>query len=352
MAPESRIITLVKLHRWLQVIVFKEQKYIDEEFAEFRRELNLLSSDALDIPIKELSIRYWYESLRTGAGLKIPSQLQEKFEPDAISRTAKGTIEFTTNKWSGYRRGEHRPQSVLLKKVESVAPGSTRALDHPLWSVLDVTNTQILEGDEFLRRLTPEIQFLVLQPNDLLIASANIEPLSKRRINQILRRLNLDALACLTWFLRDAHANQADSIELIFDAIHNALIMLAMDMHHLNIALPLIKRFIDDILPLGLPPHLKQLMKPEDYLISSFILNATAYHNLVRLKRPTSWKSRRGFMLKLLDGKCGFDIKLAMTADLELIHSHNSISPEINDQFQQRHRARIYAWRRLLYGAS
>ncbi len=57
-------------------------------------------------------------------------------------------------------------------------------------------------------------------------------------------------------------------------------------------------------------------------------------------------------MLKLLDGKCGFDIKLAMTADLELIHSHNSISPEINDQFQQRHRARICAWRRLLYGAS
>ncbi|MDR7282906.1 MULTISPECIES: hypothetical protein [Pseudomonas fluorescens group] len=334
------------------MIDFKELKYLDEEFADFRRKLNLLSSDAIDIPIKTLSIRYWYESLRAGASLTIPSQLQEKFEPDAISRTEKGTIEFTKNKWSGYGRGDHRPQKALLAKVELVAPGSTRALDHPLWLALDITKTQILKGDEFLRRLTPEIQCLVLQPNDQLIASANFSPFSKRRLDQILRKPNLDALACLTWLLRKAHANQDNNIELIFTALHNALIMLAMDLQSLNIALPLIRKFIDNILPLGLPPYLKQLMTPEDYLILSFILNATAHHKLARLKRPTSWKSRSSFMLDLLNGKYGFDMKFAMMVNLELVQNINSIPQEVKDEFQQRDTNRMRAWRRLLYGAS
>lgn len=331
---------------------FKDVIKFSDAIADFLRKLDKRSAGAPSLTIKQLRIRYWYESLRLEAGLEKASELQAKFEPDAIYRDDRGVILATKNKWSAYRRGERRPRQTLLDKVERIAPGSTRAIDHPLWSALDMTDCKVLLGDAFLRTLIPEIQCLVLKPTDQIIASADRLPLTKRRVAQILRRPNLDTLACLIWLLRKAHASNASEVELIFDGLHKTLILLGMELHSLNIAIPLLQKIIDDILPLGVPSHLKQDMTPQDYLASSFVLDVFAHHNLKRLQQPSNWKNHSNFMLELLNGKRGWDLKFAMTPKLVLNSDLNSTPTELIDSFNSALALRTDAWSYLLHGIS
>lgn len=327
---------------------------VDSHFIDFMHKLNVLKSEEFRIPLKKLSNRYWYESLRQGAGLELPSQLQQRFEPDAISRNEKGTIVHTTNKWPGYRRGMHRPQKELLDKVEKLAPGSSRALDHPLWSALDLTNLEVLNGHDFLRQLTPDVQSIVLQTGDELIAAEKILPLFRGRLNKLLRKPTLDALACLIWFLRKAHANEADQEQLAIIAytLHDALILLGLDLLSLNIAFPLLTRIIDDILPLALPAHIKYGMDAEDYLASAFLLTAVADKTIAKYKRSITWKSRNSFMIELLTGKRGLDIRFAMLPRLLLDYSKGSIHVTLVKKFDMEERLRREAWVSLLTGLS
>jgi hypothetical protein len=331
---------------------FKELIKFPDAFADFLRKLDMRNAGGQYLTIKQLRIRYWYECLRMEAALEKASELQAKFEPDAIYRDDRGVILGTKNKWSAYRRGERKPHPALLKKVERIAPGSTRAMDHPLWSALDMTDGKILEGDAFLRTLTPEIQRLVLQPADQIIASADRLPLSNRRVAQILRRTNLDTLACLIWLLRKAHASNSGDVQLIFDGLHKTLILLGMKLHSLDIAFPLVKRIIDDILPLGTPSHLKQGMTPEDYLASSFVVDVIAYQNLEKSQQPHNWKSHINFMLELLNGKRGWDLKIAMRPKFILEKGFESIPTEVIDSFQSADALRSDAWNYLLHGSS
>lgn len=311
--------------------------------------LNVLKSDALNISLRELSIRYWYESLRQRAGLDIASQLQQKFEPDAVSRNEKGTIEYTKNKWSGYRRGRRRPQKELLDKVDRLAPGSSRAIDHPLWSVLDLTNTKVLEGHDFLRRLAPDVQSVVLQPGEDFIEPEKILPLFRRRLHKLLRTPNLDALACIIWFLRKAHADETgqEQLTIIANTLHDALILSGLDLHSLNIAFPLMTAIINDVFPLAMPSHLKHGTRPDDYLVSSFLLAAIAHKNLVQSKTQTTWKYRKKFMFELLTGKRGVDIRFAMLPRQVLDHSNGSIAAVLIKKFEMGENLRQEAWRSL-----
>lgn len=334
------------------MIDFEDIISIDRHFADFMHKLNQLKSADPHTSLRELSIKYWYESLRQRTGLEIASQLQQKFEPDAVSRNERGTIDYTKNKWSGYRRGRHRPQKKLLNKVDILAPGSSRSLDHPLWSVLDLSNIEILEGHAFLRRLTPDVQSVVMHAQDDFLAPEKILPLFRKRLNKLLRKPNLDALACLVWFLRKTQADEAgeEELTLIANTLHDALILSSLDLHSLNIAFPLIRKIIDDILPLALPTHLKYAVEPEDYLISAFILAAISQKNLAKSERPITWHNRTRFMFELLDGKRGLDIRLAMLPKLLLDQSNGSISSVLVKKFEVGERLRRKAWRSLIAG--
>ncbi|MDZ5431414.1 hypothetical protein T3H00_01870 [Pseudomonas fluorescens] len=332
---------------------FKKPMSLSDAVASFLRKLQKDFAIAPSPTIQELKVRYWYESLRLTAGLERPSELQAMFEPDAIYRDDKGVILATKNKWSGYRRGKHKPRQALLDKIELIAPGSTRAMHHPLWSALDMTDNKLLVGDSFLRTLLPEIQSLVLKPHDQIIASADRLPLSKRRIEQMLRRTNLDTLACLIWLLRQAHATNSANKELIFNGLHKTLVLLGAELHALNIAVPLIQRIIEEVLPLGVTDHFKKLdMTTDDYLSASFVLDVITDQNFRRLGRTSNWKAHSNYMLESLNGDRGLDIMAAMAPRFGLIEGHNSTSTEEANSLEFDLAFRAEAWEHLLHGSS
>lgn len=275
-------------------------------------------------PLRSLCIRYWYSKLRARAGLTSDYSMEKTFEPDAFSYSTGGAVEYRKNKWSNYRKGIHRPQSKLLKMVEKIAHGSTRELNHPLWLVLDLTNVKIFDDDSFLRLLVPEVQRLVLPRINNSAAPFERLKISSRNLEKLSRNADLDVLACLTWLLRESCRESVSEPTPLFLAIHKALILLAAHFEELNLAENLLQRYIEEILPLGLPSHLKLDMTPEDYLIPSLILNTSAEKILASRNYTASASCQMALMNEMLSGKYGLDLAFAAQPKYSFIATNDN----------------------------
>ncbi|HBP5921416.1 TPA: hypothetical protein L5967_08685 [Pseudomonas aeruginosa] len=296
-------------------------------------------------PLRSLRIRYWYETLRQHTALNTAYQLEQHFEPESFVRSTDGSIQHYKNKWIRYEQGRHLPQAALLKKVEEKVPGSTRELQHPLWSVLDPENKRVMRGDAFLRQLTPVVQELLFQPAKTgVLGYAVRAPVTSSLLEKLERRACLDVLACLSWLLRDAAEKQSTDATRIGHALHNMLTMMALELHALRIALPLLRQFIDHILPLGLPPHHRMWMIPSDYLHASGHLNRIVYHTSKGCRQTLAWGARVKIMQQLLQGKFGFDVRYAMSPQFELDEHGGEIPPEVIKAHDRASNLREWGW--------
>lgn len=293
--------------------------------------------------LKSLSIRFWYENLRRRTGLTTAYSLEHFFEPSSFIRGESDSISSYRNKWIRYEDGIHRPQPTLVRKIEEKCPGSARDLDHPLWRVLDLSDQKVLKGDSFLRTLAPSVQAAMFSPDDdaPLIQSARL-PITFVLLNRLERKANLDALACLVWILRQSVQDGAVHTNRVCYALHHVMIMMAMDLHVMKVAHPLLQILIDQILSLAMPVHHRVVLSAEEYVEASATLNTLVYRTRRCAGKSLPWSTRTRVMAKLLDVTSGFDIFFAMGRPFQ----HDLVAPTFSEALFERgaHDQREFQW--------
>ena len=319
--------------------VSRTRIYVDHEYPSWEESL------------KSLRIRYWYEMLRQRTALDKAYQLEQFFEPRSFARDAKGAIKYYRNKWIRYEHGLHKPQDSLLKKVEAKVPGSTRDLHHPLWSVLDLTDVKVMRGHAFLKQLAPDVQNVLFQSaQDGMLSYEVRAPITPLLLEKLERRACLDVLACLVWLLRETAEKQASDSVRIWNVLHNVLTIMALELDALKIGLPLLRLFIDHILPLGVPRHSRMWMIPCDYLHSSGNLNLLVFSTLKGTQHALDWKKRVEIMQELLKGNFGHDVRCAMSPQFELHMDVGEIPPEVVSAHDRASRLRNWGWKCITSG--
>ncbi|WP_157718870.1 hypothetical protein [Pseudomonas pohangensis] len=295
-----------------------------------------------------MRIRYWYERLRQRTHLNTAYQLEQLFEPDSFVHNSDGTIQYYKNKWIGYEQGRHLPQEALLKKVERKLSGSTRDLNHPLWKSLDIANKRVMRDDAFLRELAPVVQNLLYQPAFDGMQSFEVRaPVTKSLLEKLERRASMDVLACLVWLLRESAAKQSKDSEMIGHALHNVLIIMTLEFESLKIGLPLLRLFIDHILPLGVPAHHRMWMIPTDYLHASVNLNLLASRRSKRWQDSVAWSNRIKIMQRLLKGRLGTDVLYAMRPQYQLDETNGEIPTEVIENYKRTCNLREWGWENI-----
>lgn len=236
--------------------------------------------------------------------------MERRLEPGAFSRNADGRL-ISRNKWRRYRDGEGISQDTV-EKVEENAPGSMRIFNHPLWEVLDLDNGKIMEGEALLNRLSAELQVVLFKSEQVgIMKFVQRAPVNRDLLKKLELIADLDVLACLTWLLREAAENKCNSTKAIGFSLHKVMTMMALELHALEIGLPLLQHFIDRVLPLALPRHHRMASTPLDYICASSVLNELAFH-IKGAPKTLNWKSRAKNMEGLLSGRFGIDVPFAM----------------------------------------
>ncbi|MFD2642749.1 hypothetical protein [Pseudomonas japonica] len=292
---------------------------------------NLLHIDPLSghESIKSLSIRFWFENLRRRTALPTAYSLEQFFEPSSFIRDQNDSISSYRNKWIRYEDGVHRPQPALLRMVDEKCHGSARDLNHPLWRALDVSDQKILKGESFLRALAPGVQTVIFTPEDdaPLIQSARL-PVTFVLLKRLVRKANLDAVACLVWLLRESRHAGGTNTGRIGMALHHVLLMMAMDLHAMKVARPLLQILVDRILPLAMQPHERVALSVNEYIEASARLNILVYRTKIGKGQSLPWSKRTRVMAKLLDITYGFDIFFAMGKPFRIDESAPGLSQE------------------------
>lgn len=286
-----------------------------------------------DESLESLRTRYWYESLKQRFSLSGPAQMEAYLEPDAVRWNEDGSKKYSYNKWGRYRDGG-RLRQITLVRVEKNAPGSMRIFKHPLWDVLDLENSKIMDGDTFLQLLPSDLQVFLFKKKMVGINSyVERMPVNRLLLGKLELRAGLDVLACLAWLLRESAANKYSDAEKIGDSLHKVLLMMALELHALRVALPLLQIFIDRILPMGLPRYHKVSITPVSYLELSGALNKMAF-SIKGQSKVLQWESRVRNMRQLLSGGFGLDVPLAMALPTEADRKLSWIPPKVIKQFE------------------
>lgn len=300
-------------------------------------------------PLDSLRTRCWYESQKQRYGLSGPAEMERRLEPDAVKYDADGRMRYSTNKWGRFRDGGPISQRIV-EKVEENAPGSMRIFQHPLWEVLDLQNVKIMEGDGLLSRLSAELQVVLFKAEQIgIFKYMERAPVNRTLLKKLELIADLDALACLTWLLREAAENKCDSAQAIGVSLHKVLTMMALELHALKIGLPLLQHFIDRVLPLALPRYHRMASTPLDYICASGVLNELAF-NIKGSPKALDWESRVRNMRGLLHGKSGFDVLLAMGLHTELDDKFPWTPARVIKELESMAWSRSYGWTNLLYG--
>lgn len=262
-----------------------------------------------------------------------------------------GTIRHYRSKWSRYEQDRHTPKGKTLQRVEELAPGSTHELQHPLWEVLDLSTTTMMNGDAFLRRLDPEVQEIIFDSLPIGISRCfQRAAITQSLLDKLERRASLDVLACLTWLLREASLRDKQvTARKVARNLHNVLLMLSIELHERKAALPLLEIFIRDILPLGLERYFRMWMVPSDFVYASARLNILVYQTKRGNKRTLSWVQRVKIMHKLLQGDIGLDVKYAMAPQFDL-NDELGIPEEVVKDHCRETRLREWGWEQIMSG--
>lgn len=297
-------------------------------------------------PLDSLRTRCWYESQKQRYGLSGPAEMERGLEPGAVKYDAAGREKYSTNKWGRFRDGGAISLNTV-REVEKNAPGSMRIFQHPLWEVLDFDNGKVMEGEGLLRRLSAELQAVLFEAEQIgLFKYMKRAPVNKKLLKKLELMADLDVLACLTWLLREAAENKCSSVDDIGRSLHKVLTMMALELHDLKVGLPLLKHFIDRVLPLALPRHHRMVSTPLDYICASSLLNLLAF-NLKGEPKALDWNRRVKNMLRWLNGKVDFDVQVALGLDTSLDDKYPWIPVKVIESLKASARSRGYGWNRI-----
>lgn len=304
--------------------------------------------------IEAIRLRYWYEGLKQRTSLHTAYELERHFEKESFQRNSNGTIRHYRSKWSRYEQSIHTPKSKTLKRVELLAPGSTREIDHPLWRILKLTDPGEIDAEMILRTLSFDVQEIIFVCSFSGLSSySNRKPITQRVLDQLERRASLDCLTCLICLLLEASSQKRAVLSTkIALTVHNVILMMGIELYARKVALPLLDILIERILPLGVMPHLKMWMISSDYIHASAHLNLMVYQTKRGNKRVLSWPQRAKLMYRLIHGYMGLDVQYAMAPQFELNDKVGDIPEELINKFNKASSLRNWAWDSIVEGRS
>lgn len=304
--------------------------------------------------IKMLRVRYWYEGLRQRTKLISAYALERHFEAESFQKNSNGTIRHYRSKWSGYHKNINTPKSKTLKRVELLAPGSTRELEHPLWEIMLHTDQKHIDTDLYMRKLSVDVQTVIFSSGfSGLSAYSNREAITQRLLDKLERRASLDCLACLICLVLEVTEQKRNLTAVkVAHTLHNVLLMVGIELQARKVALPLLDWVIEHILSLGVMPHLRVWMTGSDYVHASAYLNLMVYQNEKRRGKCLEWSQRVKVMQRLIHGHMGMDVEYAMTPQFELRSDLDDIPAELVKDFNRASALRIWGWDCILEGRS
>jgi len=332
---------------------FKRIANIYSEFAESLRELIPENYSPRSCTVEMLAVGYWFEGLRQRTGLKTAYALELYFEKESFRRNTNGTIRHYRSKWSRYEQKMISPKAKTLSRVELLAPGSSRDLNHPIWTLMKlISRQQKINFDSYFRTLNTEVQ-LVLYRNtsNMIWDSVQREPTTQVLLEKLERRASLDTLAALIAIVVEAdHLGRKSLAIKAANSLHKVLLMLAMELQARGVAIGLIDWLVLNVLPLGVPAHLQIWMSSADYIHASAHLNTMVYQHPERRGKTLPWKLRTRLMCKLLAGDMGIDVLHAMRPQFELREDIGEIAGDLVEEFKKTSALRTWGWMCIIDG--
>lgn len=288
-----------------------------------------------------LRVRYWYEGLRQRTGLATAYKLEQHFEPESFRK--QDGITSNRCKWQRYAAGRHTPQAKLADRIDARVPGSLQELQHPLWAILKHQPSRTTLSEAFLQRLKPDVQAVLFEPVggiEVYWQRARVTVVLMRKLERI---ASLDALAALTWLLREAIAQGSrKNAERLAQSIYTVLLIMGIEWQNRALAEPLLKLFAQRILPLGSPPHRRFCMSGRDMLECSAALNLIVYQTTEGKRRGLTWLQRVHIMRRLLAGMTGVDVVHALAP--QYMPSSSDVPAEVIHRLEQDERWRQWGW--------
>ncbi|KQN42151.1 hypothetical protein ASE98_13165 [Pseudomonas sp. Leaf48] len=305
-------------------------------------------------PIETMRVRYWYEGLKQRTLLSSAYALEKYFEKESFKRNGNGTIRHYRSKWSGYDKDLNTPKSETLKRVELLAPGSTRELGHPLWEIMRSVGKKSVDADAYMRTLSVDIQAVIFSSEfSGLSAYSKRVPVTQRLLEMLEKRASLDCVACLICLILEATQQKRSATAVkAARALHNVLLMIAIELQARKIASPFLDWVIEHILPLGVLPHLKLWMITSDYVFASAHVNVMVYQTASRQGKSLDWPHRVKVMQRLIQGRMGFDVYYAMRPHFEIRSDLKDIPIKLVKDFERASKLRTWGWKCILEGRS
>ncbi|MDP3668093.1 MAG: hypothetical protein Q8R69_00155 [Telluria sp.] len=123
----------------------------------------------------------------------------------------------------------------------------------------------------------------------------------------------MDALAAITWLLREAVAQgNRESAGHLARSLYTVLLINGIEWQSRELSEPQLGLFSRRILPMGSPPHRCFCMSGQGMLDASVTLNFTVYQAAAVKRRWLTWLQRVRVMCRLFTGDASFDVLHAL----------------------------------------
>lgn len=251
---------------------------------------------------------FWFHGLRRQLRAHTTYRIEKLLEPEAFIVREDGK-RYRWNRWGRYRMGRHTPSMAFVTEIDQRCEGSQSEFDLVLWDVLRLELPAVQHASEWIRRLEPKVQALLWQKETRHDAGPRRHHrLGTRQLKMLERRGGIDALACLTLLLREAHEQGFD--EYAFEVsrwVCRMLVVTSCELKANGIAMPLLEFYEKLILPLAAFGGMRQTLSGVNLSTMCGWLSHALYHlsGVDALKLEPG--QERTYQQKILDGDYGYD---------------------------------------------
>ncbi|WP_158684136.1 hypothetical protein [Stenotrophomonas sp. MYb57] len=282
-----------------------------------------------DRQISVLQTGAWFEAVRLSVGSN------ESWRPLTAYAVGKyvepmtyipGKDGYTSNKWSRYAAGIHRPTPRTLDQLDLLAPGARDWIDPLHWRLLNCSRA-LHDDDDGLRRLAPAIFDTLFDRAAGDHRRLKTKALQDLCLDELAAHVNgIEALCAAVWVLREALENSDQRTCLEVGAhLHNILLMTVSFGVPFLIRTSLIAFFHRHIFPLAssidviINPSLADLLATaDDFLVHLTRLEDDGGLGDQRLGDTSEWRM-------MLDGSLGDDLCHSLSPGYELRPGSTSV---------------------------
>jgi hypothetical protein len=266
-------------------------------------------------PIDVFRAAFWYTNIVMRLHSPSAYDVEMIVERTAFNKSKSGDS-YHTNKWSKYETGSHVPHFLQVDRAERILPGTEWILNHVLWDTLKLSKPIEKNANKWLKRLDPAIQSLVFKKerrgvgNNYARADVNI-----RLLSQLERRAGMDALACLTILLREAHEQGATHNTLdIGNSIYRVLLIFCSISPSRGLENVLFQIYCTTIFPMACHKDIGFKFEEFDFDDAVKRLRCLLSFKGFPIKTKSYIEDKIYYADMLLKGEYGYDIKFALEA--------------------------------------